>query len=47
VEPESSWIVIDQLSSDVLVRREDAGLHRSWPQMIFDKHIGDTPLFAV
>jgi len=47
VKTESSWVVIDQPSSDVPERRENASLHCSWPQMIFDKHVGDTWLFAV
>jgi hypothetical protein len=39
-------VIIDQLSSDVPVRRENASLHGSWPQVIFDKHVGSTRLFA-
>ena len=46
VKTESSWIVIDQPSSDVSVRRKDAGLHRSRPQVIFDEHVGNPRLFA-
>jgi hypothetical protein len=46
VKTESSWIVIDQPSSDVSVRRKDAGLHRSRPQVIFDEHVGNARLPA-
>ena len=46
VKTESSWIVIDQLSSQVPVRRENASLHRSRPQVIFHEHVSNPRLFA-
>jgi hypothetical protein len=36
MKTESAWAVVDQPSSDVPVRQKNAGLHRGWPQMIFD-----------
>ena len=46
MKTESSWVVINQVSSDVPVRRKNASLHCSWPQVIFDQHIRNTRLFA-
>src|SRR5215469_3098361 len=46
MKTESSRVVVDQLSSTVPVRRKNASLHCGWPQMIFDKHVGNTRLFA-
>ena len=47
MKTESAWVVVDQPSSDVPVRRKTAGLHRGWPQMIFDKHVRNPWLFAL
>jgi hypothetical protein len=46
-ETESSRVVIDELSSNVPVRRKDAGLQSSRPQVIFHEHVGDARLFSV
>src|SRR5262245_65185130 len=46
MKTESSWVVIDRLSSDISVRRKNASLHRSRPQVIFDQHVGNPRLFA-
>jgi hypothetical protein len=46
METESSWVVIDELPSEVPVRRKNAGVHCGRPQMILHKHVGNTRLFA-
>jgi len=41
-----SRVIVDEPTVIVRVRRKSACLDRSWPQMIFDKPVGDTRLFA-
>lgn len=47
VEPKPSRVIINHPTSGVSVRRENASLHGSWPQMIFDKHVCNPWLFAL
>ena len=46
MKAESSRVIIDQAASEVPVRRKNACLHRSGPQMVLDEHVGNSWLFA-
>jgi hypothetical protein len=47
MKTESSRVVIHKSAVIVQVRYKNARFDSGWPQMIFDKHVGDTRLFAV
>jgi hypothetical protein len=47
MKTESSRVVIHESAMIIRMRSKNACLDSGWPQMIFDKHVGDTWLFAV